>query len=37
MTYLVNVYHKKFTTIFIIKLIELSLKIKISCFRVVIS
>ena len=37
MHYLVNVYHEKFTTIFIIKLIKLSLKNKIFHSRVVIS
>ena len=36
--YLLDVYHKKkFTTAFIIKLIEFSLKIEMSHFRVVIS
>ena len=37
MHYSVNVYYKKFITVFIIKLIELSLKIEILSFRVVIS
>ena len=32
--YLMNAYHEKFTLVFIIKLMELSLKIKMSHFRV---